>query len=108
MNKPAIAAIVEISIDPNTDTYRTRSYLEVSEEYTNSNAELPRDVMLAIVYELETILNKIVTKADIKDEEIAEYISERQIVGNEEGIIKPLGKKDAIDSSIDRLFEDDD
>ena len=110
MNKPSVAVIVEITIDADNDTYRTKSYLEVAEEYTKTNKELPRDVMLAMVYELEVILNKITKKADIKDEEIAEYIAERQLVSNEDGDdnIKPIGKKDDIDSSIDRLFEDDD
>ena len=77
MNKPSIAAIVEITIDPDTDTYRSKSYLEVAEEYTKNNINLPRDVMLAMAYELEVILNKITNKADIKDEEMAEYIAER-------------------------------
>lgn len=103
MIEPSIAAIIEISVDLNNDSYHTRSYLEVSKEFAESTNELPRDVLLAMVYELQVMLNNITERANINDSELGTYIKERQIVKKDE--IETV--KDNIDSVIDNLFEDD-
>jgi hypothetical protein len=109
--QPAIAAIIEISVDTETDTYKTSSYIEVAEEFSNENTDLPRDVLLGMVYELELMSKKIMKKAEIDEDEMSEYLKQRKLISEETEDVSPSQakkKKDAIDRSIDHLFEDPD
>ena len=113
MEKPSITTTIEIIMDQNSDTYKTKSYLEVGEEYIDKDIEMPRDILLAMVYELELMAGRITEKANISEDEVEEYIKQRILV-SEESNEAPVGKKlkgkkkDAIDRSIDHLFDDDD
>lgn len=111
--QPAIAAIIEISVDSENDTYKTKSYIEVAEQFSQENVDLPRDVLLGMVYELEVMSRKIMEKADIDEDEMQEYLKQRKLLTEEVDEEKSLytkkkNKKDAIDRSIDHLFEDSD
>lgn len=103
MIEPSIAAIVEIGVDQENESYHTRSYLEVDKKFAETTDELPRDVLLAMVYELQVMLNNITERAKIEDSELCDYIKERQIVKKEDR----ESPKDNIDTAIDHLFEDD-
>lgn len=104
MIEPTLSAIIEISINENEQSYHARSYIEVDRSITESNDKLPRDVILAMVYELQVLLNTLTLKTNITDEELGQYINERQVVT----LDKPettLNNND-INSAIDKLFED--
>ena len=113
MDKPSITTTIIIVMDENSDTYRTKSCLEVGEEYIKKDIEMPRDILLAMIFELELMADRITEKAGISDEEVDEYIKQRVLVSEEtndpSGIKKfKSKKKDAIDNSIDHLFDDED
>ena len=108
MDKPAISAIIEISIDTDNDTYKTKSYLEVAEEYADDDLDVPRDVLLGMVYELESMSRKIADRTNITVQEYRDYLKQRKLV-DEQSIEEPKfkKKKDVIDQTIDNLFDDD-
>lgn len=114
MDKPSITTTIEIIMDENSDTYKTKSFLEVGDEYIDKDIEMPRDILLAMVYELELMASRITEKANISEDEVDEYIKQRILVSEENNddsntnTKKLKGKKkDAIDRSIDNLFDDD-
>lgn len=108
--QPAIAAIIEILVDSENDTYRTKSYIEVAEEFSNEELDLPRDVLLGMVYELELMSRKIMSKANIDEDELQQYLKQRKLLSEEieDELPRKNKKKDAIDQTIDHLFEETD
>lgn len=117
MDVPAIAAIIEISIDAENDTYKTKSYIELSDSYADEEAEMPRDILLSMIFELSRLASKLAEKADASIEEIDEYLTERKLLDLDSTDVEALTlnnmqmpsrkRKDAIDETIDNLFEDD-
>lgn len=104
--QPTLSAIIEISVDSENDTYKTKSYIEVS----NDELDLPRDVLLSMVYELGMMSRKLMDNADIDQDELNEYLEQRKLISEEAEEEPPRKnkKKDAIDQTIDHLFEETD
>jgi len=104
---PTMSAIVEITVNEKDQTYKTRSFLEISEEFSKKRDELPRDILLSMILELHALANAMAEQAEVSEEEIDEYVAQRTLVGTDGiDIVKP-GTKDIIDMSIDNLFEDE-
>lgn len=102
-----MSAIVEITVNEKDQTYKTRSFLEVSEEFSKKSDELPRDVLLSMILELHALANAMAEQSEVSEEEIDEYVTQRTLVGPDGiDIVKP-GTRDIIDMSIDNLFEDE-
>jgi hypothetical protein len=107
--KPSLTAIVEITIDPDTETYKTQSYIEIADEYSSETSDMPRDVLLGMVHELNRLITNIKKDADINDKEMKEFLNERELISetfideNQER----KNKKDAIERTIDHLFDDE-
>jgi len=104
---PTMSAIVEITVNEKDETYKTRSYLEVADEYSKKSDELPRDVLLSMILELHALANTMAEQAEVCEEEMDDYIEQRTLVGLDGVDIVKSEIKDDIDKSIDNLFEDD-
>ena len=113
MDKPAISAIIEITLDTNSDTYKTKSFLEVAEDFADKGQELPRDVLLGLICELDIMSEKVRDRAEVTDKEMKDYMRQRKLISSDtiNDDVPKSGKKrkkDAIDQSIDHLFDDED
>ncbi|HLD91350.1 MAG TPA: hypothetical protein VI911_10095 [Patescibacteria group bacterium] len=108
MNTTAITVVIEIAIDSSNDTYKTKSFLEVGEEYAKKSEDIPRDVLLSMLYELRLMASRVMKKAEISNDEMDEYLTQRKLVTQIDNDEPPSrGKGDIIDQSINNLFGDD-
>lgn len=97
----AFAAIVRLFTDEKGEFYRTESALEFNEEVAfDENDDTPRDLILALIAELDGMKNQICKRMDITEEEFTEFINERTKVAQ--------NSYDSIDKTIDNMFKDDD
>ena len=78
------------------------------EEYAKKSEDIPRDVLLSMLYELRLMASRVMKKAEISNDEMDEYLTQRKLVTQIDNDEPPSrGKGDIIDQSINNLFGDD-
>ena len=78
MRQEAINCTITITVDSDTKTYQSRRNVHVAPRF--QNRALPRDVVLALISELELLGEWIVDKTGITEEEMKIYLEERKII----------------------------
>lgn len=94
----AISAIIRIMINDESSAYKTETTLDMAEKEDDS-ADMPRDIILALIHELQVVTKMIAEKADVTREELNLFLKERKLIKTE--------NYDSIDRVIDDLFAED-
>ena len=109
MSEATLTTLIEIELDDEMGTYKTKSMLEIGEQFKADGTDVPRDILLGMIYELDLMSSRVMKKSKITDEELAEYIADRRYVNEQcSDDTNVLKTKDPQDSVIDNLFEDED
>ena len=98
--KYAASASVTLSVDDDSDNYKTESVVDFGEN-SGDSVDVNSDLILAMIAELRSVIKRVVDYFGISKEEYAEFMNERKMISQDSKVV------DSIDSAIDNLFQDE-
>lgn len=87
-------------LDKKDSTYKTESMFDINDGVAvDDEGNIPRDLLLSLVFELDALAKELKEKSSVDDEEMKEFLEQRKLVG--EGTFSPA----SVD--INKIFPDD-
>lgn len=78
MKKPTIKLEISIHLDDAEELYTSSTSLQVGEAYIKGDGyEVPREVLLAFILELEEFQTRLMDEGDVSEEELDAFDDER-------------------------------